>query len=189
MVWWNNLRLKSKDPRTRIKAIETLVPGDPRSFELLVAGMGDTEFLVRCAAARGLGALQEEQAVEPLTAGLHDPQPEVRAAAATALGHQGDTRCIGTLVSALKDPHPAVRTAAGGGAEASGLASRNTRGAGGVRCCLRECECGGLCRGGSGQPAGHRVDARHELQASGGSGGAGEPGRSGADSALAGGVG
>ena len=55
MVWWNTLRLKSNSPEVRRKAIENLDPTrDARALDQLLAGLGDEDSQVRCAAVRGL---------------------------------------------------------------------------------------------------------------------------------------
>src|SRR5258708_4267457 len=115
MVWWNNLRLKSKDPQTRRKAIETLDPEtgiSAHTFELLTASLSDSESGVRSAAVRTLAATNDERVVDLVLPLLRDASPEVRQSAATSLGRLGDPQVTCVLVAALKDPVPNVRTSA-----------------------------------------------------------------------------
>src|SRR5690242_19715368 len=79
MVWWNNLRLKSKDPETRRKAIESLdleAGLDPQKFELLAACLRDEDAQVRGAAAIALGGYKDPRAVELLIPLLSDSNAE-----------------------------------------------------------------------------------------------------------------
>ena len=115
MDWWNNLRLKSKDPRTRRKAIESLDPErglEPSMVEALAASLDDEESQVRAAAAKVLGAVQSERSMELLIPRLRDGSPEVRCAAAAALGRLGDGRAASPVAAALKDVSPEVRQSA-----------------------------------------------------------------------------
>src|SRR3974377_2156238 len=107
MVWWNNLRLKSKDPQTRRKAIENLDSEggvDAHTFELLSASLGDPEATVRDAAATALGATKDERVVDLVVPLLRDQSPEVRQSAAAALGRLGNPQVTFVLAGALKDP-------------------------------------------------------------------------------------
>ena len=55
MIWWNNLRLKSKDPATRCKAVETLAASnDPQAILPLTESLEDLNAQVRRAAAQAL---------------------------------------------------------------------------------------------------------------------------------------
>jgi HEAT repeat protein len=115
MVWLNNLRLKSKDPQTRRKAIESLDPEasvDAQTFELLKESLGDAEAMVRGAAAMALAATKDERVADLVVPLLRDQNPEVRQNAATALGRLGDPRVTFVLAAALKDPSSNVRTSA-----------------------------------------------------------------------------
>ena len=115
MDWWNNLRLRSKDPRARRKAIESLDlerEVEPAMFELLAASLDDEDSLVRAAAAKALGAIQNDRSAELLIPRLRDARPEVRQAAAAALGHLGDGRATGQVAAALNDASAEVRHSA-----------------------------------------------------------------------------
>jgi HEAT repeat protein len=110
MLWWKLQRLKSKDPKTRQRAVEELaVKGDPSMAEPLVAALKDEEPEVRTAAARALGAFQDDRVLSPLIAALKDRKPEVRAAAIASLRQLNDSRAIDPLVLALKDFNHNVR--------------------------------------------------------------------------------
>src|ERR1041384_1831162 len=115
MVWWNNLRLKSKDPQTRRKTIENLDPEagiDSHTFDLVAASLGDTEAIVRSAAVTALAATNDERVVDLVLPLLRDFSSEVRQSAATALGRLGDPQVTCVLAAALKDPCPNVRSKA-----------------------------------------------------------------------------
>ena len=116
MNWWNNLRLKSKDPQARRKAVEELTTsGDPQAVELLIESLNDEDAQVRRAAAQALGNTQDERPVDSLIATLRDPNERVREAAASALGQLGDPRATSPLLWALEDPSTSVRTCAAAG--------------------------------------------------------------------------
>lgn len=67
----------------------------------------------RFMAAKVLGRMKEERAVEPLIGLMEDGDPPVRYAAMEALGNIGATRAMAAMVKALKDHHEEVgRTAA-----------------------------------------------------------------------------
>jgi hypothetical protein len=58
---------------------------------------------VQANAARALGLIRAEGALQPLLARLDDSHEEVRAAAVEALGHLGDPGCVPALLRALPD--------------------------------------------------------------------------------------
>lgn len=89
MAFLNNLRLKSKDPRTRRKAIESLDLDreDPQTFQVLTTSLADEDPQVRSAAAKAMGWIQQDdRPAELLIPLLRDLAPEVRQAAVAALG-------------------------------------------------------------------------------------------------------
>jgi len=116
MVWWNTLRLRSNSPEVRRKALESLDVSKntrARALELLLAGLGDEDAQVRCAAVEGLERISDDQAMAARITALQDPASIVREAAAASLGRVGDSRSFRHLAGLLKDAHPGVRTAAG----------------------------------------------------------------------------
>ncbi|ELZ25745.1 PBS lyase HEAT domain-containing protein repeat-containing protein [Halosimplex carlsbadense 2-9-1] len=64
---------------------------------------------LRMAAANGLGALEETDAVPKLAERFDDPDPRVRARAARACGQIADSRATGGLEGLLTDANPKVR--------------------------------------------------------------------------------
>jgi HEAT repeat protein len=116
MVWLNKLRLRSNSPDVRRKALESLDATENtrvRSLGLLLAGLGDEDAQVRCAAVKGLEQIPDDQAMVARITALQDPASIVREAAAASLGRLGDSRSFPQLVRLLRDAHPGVRTAAG----------------------------------------------------------------------------
>src|SRR5215471_20689062 len=114
MRLWNNLRLKSKDPAIRCKAIEDCADAldDEKAFQSVVAGLGDEDSQVRATAVKVVAHFKHERSSELIAPLLRDPSPQVRAAAATAFATLSDSRFIGHLVSALRDPSSEARGAA-----------------------------------------------------------------------------
>ena len=118
MIWWNSLRLRSKNPEIRRNAIEGLHVGtgsaaNSRVFEVLAAGLNDDDLKVRCAAARVLGDLEDERAVDLLMPLLSSSSPDLRQTAAVALGHLRDPRAVDPLVLMLRSANPQDRAKAG----------------------------------------------------------------------------
>ena len=70
-------------------------------------------FLARMA-ARALGELRDERAVEPLIEALHDRNEDVRCLAAKSLGEIGDPRAEEPLEMASRDEYRQVRDSAAG---------------------------------------------------------------------------
>lgn len=66
---------------------------------------------VRARAARTLGVLRREKAVEALIAALEDAEPEVRAQAALALGMMSEDRALPALEQMAQDPDQEVQRA------------------------------------------------------------------------------
>src|SRR5258707_14103752 len=111
MLWWKLQRLKSKDPKTRVRIVDEMVASGKASVvEHIVSALAeDDDWEVRVAAAKGLGVLRDARAFDPLVAGLRDKQAEVRCACAQSLRHLGDTRAIEPLLPCLSDSHPHAR--------------------------------------------------------------------------------
>jgi hypothetical protein len=83
---------------------------DVGAIEPLIAGLQDTDEVVRSAAAEALGGIGDVLAVEPLLAALQDHDHRVRSAAAEALGRIGDARAVAPLLAALQDKDAWVRS-------------------------------------------------------------------------------
>ncbi len=132
-------RLRPRWPRARLAAalvilLSALVPAggcgdkgvDVRDLERLIAELqytgkgkandhhdGDLPYAIRTAAAKDLGTIGDQRAVEPLVKALkQDSDWPVRSAAAEALGKIGDDSAVEPLVAALNDEKWAVRRAA-----------------------------------------------------------------------------
>lgn len=113
MAWLKNLRLNSKDPEVRSKAVENLNgAGNAHDTDRIFASLSDESPQVRCAAIHALEKSHNHNSVRSLIEALVDPSYQVREAAARALGHLRDVTSIDPLVASLKDPEPGVRTAA-----------------------------------------------------------------------------
>jgi HEAT repeat protein len=113
MIWWSKQQLKSKDQKSRLRAIEKLVAeGGTKACEVLAEVLADGDPEVRKDMAAALGQLGEESGVEPLAAALRDPHENVRAAAAKALGRIRSPQGVHSLVSALQDTASVVRWSA-----------------------------------------------------------------------------
>src|SRR5215472_8089060 len=114
MRLWNSLKLKSKDPAIRCKAIEDCadVVDDDKAFQSVVGGLGDEDSQVRAMAVKVAAHFKHERSSELIAPLLRDPSAQVRAAAATAFATLCDSRFIGHLVSALRDPSTEARGAA-----------------------------------------------------------------------------
>jgi HEAT repeat protein len=69
----------------------------------------DEDAGVRVAAAKGLGLLRDEGALNPLIKAMEDRKPEVRTAVVQSLRQIGDTRAIPVLLDALRDANNNVR--------------------------------------------------------------------------------
>src|SRR5262249_3363620 len=112
MMWIQRLQLKSGNPATRRKVIEGLgLEGEVETaiFEMVSACLNDEDALVRAAAAKALGAVQNEGAVEALMSHVRDSRPEVRGAVVASLGQLGDGRAVSIVAAALRDEADIVR--------------------------------------------------------------------------------
>jgi HEAT repeat protein len=77
--------------------------------EALISLAREPDIEVRIEAARGLGLVHDERAVEPLISLLKDPDARARAAAVRSLQFYPDTRSVEPLVACLSDKDPRVR--------------------------------------------------------------------------------
>lgn len=126
MLWWTLQQLKSKDAKTRLKAVEKLASmEDPSVLDPLLTALGDADPAVRQLAVVTLGKLKDERAANPLVKALHDRDATVREAAAEALREIGDKRAMEPLVAALKDDSGGVRWRAANALEALGWSPAN----------------------------------------------------------------
>ena len=78
----------------------------------MLRALSHSSSAVRESAAKMLGNVGDERAVDPLIQTLSDDIPDVRQAAAEALGRLGDKRAVDPLIEALSDDAPAVRKSA-----------------------------------------------------------------------------
>jgi HEAT repeat protein len=105
--------LTSGYPLVQQFALETLERFGQAGRQALISALGDPYKALRVEAARVLGVLGDESAVEPLAAALRGPGDEaLKAQAATALGRLKDRRATGSLVDALASGLPEVRRSA-----------------------------------------------------------------------------
>ncbi|MGK5682331.1 HEAT repeat domain-containing protein [Actinoplanes sp. URMC 104] len=104
---------EDQDPSVRAAAVESL--GDvgigPGTFSGLVRSLRAEDALERIHAAKGLGLLLDDRAIEPLANTLDDPQPEVRRQATIALGNLASEHVVAVLTGRPADPAPRVRRA------------------------------------------------------------------------------
>jgi len=85
--------------------------GEP-AVEPLIAALTDDNSVVRAAAAKALGSIEDPRAVEPLILALGDEDPQVRKNAVTALRWIQDPRAVEPLIGSLKDEVREVREGA-----------------------------------------------------------------------------
>jgi HEAT repeat protein len=91
-------------PDQRISAGYALAAlGDPDGFEVLAAGLADSEWVRRRYAVWGLGKTADPRAVPILLPMLRDEHANVRVAAAQELGKIGDPSALPALRAALGD--------------------------------------------------------------------------------------
>jgi HEAT repeat protein/beta-lactamase regulating signal transducer with metallopeptidase domain len=100
----------ARDTRNvRIEVTERALALEGRNPRLLIAALGDQDWISRAAAARVLGEEGVRAATSPLIGALEDPQPWVRKEAAWALGLIGAGQAVAPLVRQLDDPDPGAR--------------------------------------------------------------------------------
>jgi len=106
MFWWTLRQLNSKNPKTRIKAIEKLGNSrDARAVTPLIVALKDVN--VRVKAIEALGKIGTP-AVEPLTGLLKEDSSCVRNTVIKAMASIGSP-AVGSLIDALKDKDSVVR--------------------------------------------------------------------------------
>ena len=111
MLWPILLRLKSRDPEVRIKAVETLADMEgERAFQALVkTAEEDQDQGVKTAAIIGIGEFPDEAATAFLLRKLQDARAETRQAAVEALSDKMEEQVLVALVAALHDTDTIVR--------------------------------------------------------------------------------
>ena len=92
------------------RALEQI--GDPQAVPLLIQALGDSDWLVRNAAAEALGRIGDPQAIPALMQALGDSEWGVREAAVEALGQIGTPQAIPALMQALGDSEKWMRAVA-----------------------------------------------------------------------------
>ncbi len=113
-----------KSPAMRVKAQVNHIESGTATREELIEALKSPDWRIRSAAARKLGEMKENSAVEPLIRCLGEKDnPWVRSVAAQALAMIEDPRAMGPLVEALADENRMVRRWAIVGLRAVGDAS------------------------------------------------------------------
>jgi HEAT repeat protein len=113
MKWWALYRLKSENPRARLRAARRLArEGDARALAPLVDFLKERDFHVRLAAVEALGWVGGVEAVPHLLAALKDASGEVQCAAARALGEAKSLQAVEPLVELVNDSWVGTREAA-----------------------------------------------------------------------------
>lgn len=102
------------DPLVRGAIIETLATfNTPLASQVMVAGLHDTDPIVRRKCCHNLGERGDLAAIEPLARALReDKEMDVRIAATKALGRMQSTEAVKALTAALEDRDPALQFAA-----------------------------------------------------------------------------
>ena len=103
-----------KDPEIMTRAANALARyrSDPRTTDLLIAGLNDKDVGRRRGAAYALQRVGDRRSADALIKGLKDKDAQVRAAIAAALGAMRATEAAGPMISLLKDKDETVRTEA-----------------------------------------------------------------------------
>ena len=107
--------LQHRDARIRRGAVEVLTDLGPRaahSVPSVIGALNDKEPSVRMCAARALGVIGDESAVQPVIAALSDSSTAVRAASAESLGKMRAAPAIAALSERLLDNDVIVRVKA-----------------------------------------------------------------------------
>jgi HEAT repeat protein len=102
------------DPLVRGAIIDTLTAfNTPLASQVMVAGLQDTDPIVRRKCCHGLGERGDTAAIEPLAQALRvDDAMDVRVAATKALGRIRSPDALKALTTALEDRDPALQFAA-----------------------------------------------------------------------------
>jgi HEAT repeat protein len=102
---------KEPDPLVRAAIVQTVVEYRvPLALQVLEAGLGDTDGMVRTACCRALGKRADTTSVARLGQVLrNDKKQDVRMAAADALGKIKTNESMQALVAAVEDRDPAMQ--------------------------------------------------------------------------------
>jgi HEAT repeat protein len=110
MHWWHLQKLKFKDAKARLSALQKLCEEDsPVTLEILISLFADADKDIRKIAAAESVKFRDAQAFRPLVRLLSDREPEVREAAIGALRQLGDASVVPMLEPLLKDSDSRVR--------------------------------------------------------------------------------
>jgi HEAT repeat protein len=110
MLWLIQRQLKSKNPASRLKAVEQLCDQPhPRALGVLREALNDEEAEVRRLAATALGKLEVAERIEPLLTAVRDRDGDVQKAAIQALKRTSDERVPAALVPLLRHANAGVR--------------------------------------------------------------------------------
>jgi HEAT repeat protein len=110
MLWLIQRQLKSKNPASRLKAVERLCDEPhPQALGVLCEALNDEEAEVRRLAATALGKLEIAERIEPLLTAVRDRDADVQKAAIQALKRTSDERVPAALVPLLRDANAGVR--------------------------------------------------------------------------------
>jgi HEAT repeat protein len=110
MLWLIQRQLKSKNPASRLKAVERLCDDPhPHALGALREALNDEEAEVRRLATTALGKLEVEERIEPLLTAARDRDADVQKAAIQALKRTSDERVPAALVPLLRHANAGVR--------------------------------------------------------------------------------
>lgn len=100
-----------RDPILRAQMLRTLGACDTAGAkQVLLAGVNDSDAMVRIAACESLGQRGGADGIQALAQVLgSDADIDVRLAAAKGLGDTGDAAAVASLSLALEDPNPALQ--------------------------------------------------------------------------------
>ena len=110
MQWWALQQIKSRSPKTRLQAVQSLRELDnARAMEAVCACLNDPDTEVAIAAAQAVGKWRQASHSSALLTAIRDPRPEVRKAIALAIRSCGDASAPESLAPLLEDPDVGVR--------------------------------------------------------------------------------
>ena len=110
MLWWNLIKLKSKDPKIRRLAIDQLAQSEYNDvIEHLKMLSNDSDIDVRCKVLETLAKYQEPKSTPIFLSLIRDSSDKVRELAIAALASHEPRQHLTHLISALKDTAANVR--------------------------------------------------------------------------------